>query len=89
MYISTIRTSTARQNRLGSRAIAIATSLAVALGLSITASPAAHADVLTGTFATLALLLGPEAHRSMIRVCGSALLVTSFAVLLAAGLASH
>jgi hypothetical protein len=35
-----------------------------------------------------ALLLSPEAHRSMIRVCGSALLVTSFAVLLAAGLAS-
>jgi hypothetical protein len=35
-----------------------------------------------------ALLLGPEAHRSMIRTCGSALLVASFAVLLAAGLVS-
>jgi hypothetical protein len=35
-----------------------------------------------------ALLLGPEAHRSMIRVCGTALLVTSFAVLLAAGFVS-
>ncbi|HEU4617922.1 MAG TPA: hypothetical protein VFV10_07760 [Gammaproteobacteria bacterium] len=32
-----------------------------------------------------ALFLTPEAHRSMIRVCGSTLLVASFAVLLAAG----
>lgn len=35
-----------------------------------------------------ALLLSPEAHRSMIRACGSALLVMSFAVLLAAALVS-
>jgi hypothetical protein len=41
----------------------------------------------TEQFDGFALLLTPEAHRSMIRVCGSTLLFTSFAVLFAAALA--